>query len=103
MATQKEAKVIRERVMEAIEAAGVEGMELMGRTSEGVLFGAEGEFVAVRAIVKAETFDAEAAMAELVEKEAKAAERAAAKAAKVAKAKVQKEKEIETEGEGEGA
>ena len=93
MATQKEAKVLRERVMEAIETAGVEGMEVMGRTSEGVLFGAEGEFVVVRAIVKAETFEPEAAMEAFAEREAKAEAKAKEKAAKVAKAKAAKEKE----------
>ena len=93
MATQKEAKVLRERVMEAVERAGVEGMEVLGRTSEGVLFGAEGEFVVVRAIVKAETFEAEAAMEAFAEREAKAEQKAKEKAAKVAKAKAEKEKE----------
>ena len=85
MANQKEAKVLRERVMEAVEAAGVEGMEVLGRTSEGVLLQVGEDFVVVRAIVKAETFEAEAAMAEFAEKQAKAEAKEKEKAEKAAK------------------
>lgn len=83
----KEAKVVREQVIETV--SGVDfGMEYVGRTSEGALFRtAEGDHVAIRAIVKAENFDAEGALADFVSAQEKAAAKAAEKAAKVAKAK----------------
>lgn len=89
MATQKEAKVLREKVMGAVSEMVVDGMEFVGFTTEGVLFRADEEFVVVRAIVKSESFDPEAAMAELQDKLEKAAKREAEKAAKVAKAKAE--------------
>lgn len=93
MADQKMAKELREGVLAQVEQR-LEADEVMGRTSEGVLLKMGDDFVVVRAIVKAETFDAETALADFADKQLKAAEKAKEKAAKVAKAKA-KEKEGE--------
>ena len=60
MATQKEAKQIRENVLALVAQLQDESMESLGRTSEGIVFAVGEEFVVVRAIVKSESFDADA-------------------------------------------
>ena len=78
----KEAKVVREGMLDVVGGADF-GMEFVGRTSEGALFRTNGgDHVVVRAIVKAETFDADAALQAFAEAQEKAAAKAAEKATK---------------------
>ena len=85
--TQKEAKVVRDAVGVAVsEMVTIEGYEFAGFTSEGVAFTNGTDVFVVRTIVKSETFDLQDAIEALAEKEAKAREKAAEKAKKVAKA-----------------
>ena len=60
----KTAKVVRENFVTTVAGVlDIEGAKYVGRTSEGALFRVgESDYVAVRAIVKAETFDAESAL-----------------------------------------
>lgn len=88
MANQKEAKVIRDSVGVLVsETVKLEGFDFAGFTSEGAAFTDGTDVFVVRTIVKSETFDLQDAIRELAEKEAKAREKAAEKAKKVAKAK----------------
>jgi len=86
MATQKQAKEIREGLLGQIAEVTFEGAEYVGRTSEGAVFQVCEDFVAIRTIVKSETFDLEAEMADYAGKIAKAEKAAKERAAKVAKA-----------------
>ena len=79
MANQKVAKEIRENVAVALSEMDL-GMEYVGRTTEGSLFQVGEDYVVIRAIVKAESFDPNDAVAEYEEKQAKAKEREEAKA-----------------------
>ena len=72
MATQKEAKQIRENVLALVAQLQDESMESLGRTSEGIVFAVGEEFVVVRAIVKSENFDANAAILAFSDKMQKA-------------------------------
>ena len=85
--TQKEAKVVRDAVGVLVsETVKMEGYEFAGFTSEGAAFTNGEDVFVVRTIVKSETFDLQDAIQALAEKEAKAREKAAEKAKKVAKA-----------------
>ncbi len=86
MATQTQAKAIREGLLAQLVEVEFEGTEYVGRTSEGAVFRVGEELVVVRTIVKSETFDVEGAIADYAGKIAKAEKAAADKAAKVAKA-----------------
>jgi len=80
--TNKESKVVRESMLETVAGVEFEGMEFVGRTSEGALFRMGEDFVVVRTIVKSETFDADEALRKFNEAQEKAAAKAAEKAAK---------------------
>ena len=78
----KTARATRETFVNAIaETLDIHGAEFVGRTSEGALFAVgEEDFVAVRAIVKSDTFDADAALAEFQARLEAAAQREKEKA-----------------------
>lgn len=84
MATVKEQKQIRENVYGVIEDSldtMLNGMKVLGRTSEGVLFETDsGDLVVLRCIVKKEDADAEVLLEDYRKKmekdEAKAKEKA---------------------------
>lgn len=93
----KEAKATREatyNVLENVDFAEA-GLEYLGRVSEGNLYAKGGDFVVVRTIVKADTFDAEAALEEYKAKEIAAKEKAAKKAKKASKDKAKRKAKVE--------
>ena len=53
---QKEAKVIRESLYEAVKEIEFEGFTHYGNIQEGAVFEKEGNFVLIKAIVKKEAF-----------------------------------------------
>lgn len=101
MADQKQAKAIREFFGEVVRNTGFEGFVFVGVTDEGSLFqNVETEdFVVVRSIVKAETFDGFEAVQAHQEKLEKAAEKAAKSKAKAEKDIAKREKEKAEKGE----
>ena len=68
MANQKMAKELRTKVLETVAGTEIEGAEFLGFSTEGAVFGMGVDIVVVRAIVKAEGFDYEDAIAEYTEK-----------------------------------
>ena len=104
MADQKTAKAIREFFGEVVQGTEFTGFDFVGITDEGSLFQnvETGDFVVVRTIVKAETFDGFDAVQAHTEKLEKAAEKAAKSKAKAEKDKAKREKEkAEKEEKGE--
>lgn len=88
MANQKEAKVLREKVLNLVACMRGEELDYIGRTSEGVAFQSGEEVIVVRAIVKSEKFDVNEAVEEYERKIQEAKEKAEkAKASKEKKAK----------------
>lgn len=79
MANQKQAKEIREMVLDSVATLEHDALDLKGRTSEGLVFAVGEDFVVVRAIVKSETFDADAEILAFSEKLLKAEEKAKSK------------------------
>ena len=68
MANQKVAKELRSLVLGTVAETEIEGAEFLGFTSEGAVFAIGVDIVVVRAIVKAEGFDFNDAIAEYDEK-----------------------------------
>ena len=68
MANQKMAKELRTKVLETVAGTEIEGAEFLGFSTEGAVLGMGVDIVVVRAIVKAEGFDYEDAIAEYTEK-----------------------------------
>ena len=95
----KEAAIARAIVYGAIEGNadamfGAVNYEFVGMATEGMILRdkANDTYIVLKAIAKAVDFDADDAMEEYAEKQAKAIEREQKKAAKVAKAKADKAK-----------
>ena len=81
MATQKEMREMREEVITLLETSGVEGYEVQGIITDGILLYNEGfdTYVVLKPIVKKEGFDPEDALQEYEDKQKAKEEREKAK------------------------
>lgn len=92
MRKQTEMKETRENVIEnIINTFNLEGFEVVGRITDGILIKDNNGYVVIKPIVKKDGFDAEDAILEYQEKQEALKKRELEKKAKVAKAKARKE------------
>ncbi len=92
MRKQAEMKETRENVIEnIINTFDLEGFEVVGRVTDGILNKDKNGYVVIKPIVKKDGFDAEDALLEYEEKQEALKQRELDKKNKVAKAKAKKE------------
>ena len=85
---RKKGKAVREKVYEALAGFGAEGVEYVGRGTEGNIYDVgDGDNIVIRVIAKSEDFDAQGAVNEYDKKQKVAEEKA-----KQSKAKATKDK-----------